>query len=178
MSAPDAVVQGMDTPDELRAMGFKGFSTVAALRDEGATSVPSVPGVWVVLRDLGGVPRFLERNTGANWRGRDPSETPDALGARWVARASVLYVAAAAGPGVRALLQQRVKRFLRFGMGRNVAHWEGRFIWQLAGSAALRVAWKPVSAAHARDAARQLLDAFVERHGVMPFANEAGEDSE
>jgi hypothetical protein len=178
VSAPDAIVNGMDTPEELRALGFTGFSTVATLRDEGAAGVPAEPGVWVVLRDVGGVPHFLARNTGANWRGKDPSETPDALGARWVARASVLYVAAAAGPGVRALLQQRVKRFLRFGMGRNVAHWEGRFVWQLAGSAALRVAWKPVPAAEARAAAQQLLDAFVERHGVMPFANEAGEEAE
>lgn len=176
MSAPDVTAPGMDTPDELRALGFEGFRTVAMLRDEGAASVPAEPGVWVVLRDVGGVPHFLARNSGANWRGKDPSETADALGARWVARASVLYVAAAAGPGVRALLQQRVKRFLRFGMGRNVAHWEGRYVWQLAGSSALKIAWKPLPAAEARGAAERLLEGFVQRHGVMPFANVAGED--
>ena len=98
MSAPDAIIPGMDRIDDLRAMGFTGFLTVSALRDEAAASVPAEPGVWVVLRDTSTVPHFLSRSTGALWRGQDPTETADALGARWVARASVLYVAVAAGP--------------------------------------------------------------------------------
>ena len=178
MNMPEAAISGTDTPEELRMFGFEGFSTVAALRDEAAASVPTTPGAWVVLRDVGGVPHFLSRNTGAMWRGQDPTELPDTLAARWVARAGVLYIGTAAGPGVRGLLQQRIKRFLRFGMGRNVAHWEGRFIWQLAGAAALRVAWKSVPPARAQATAQHRLDAFVERHGVMPFANGTGDDDE
>ncbi len=176
MTATTAAETGVDSVETLRALGFEGFRTVGALRDEAAGAVPAAAGVWVVLREGAGVPHFLPRSTGATWRGRDPSEPADALAARWVAHACVLYVAAAAGPGVRALLQQRIKRFLRFGAGRNVAHWEGRRVWQLAGASALRVAWKPLPAAEARAAARRLLEAFVKRHGAPPFANDTGDD--
>jgi len=166
--------------EDLQALGFTGFRTVGFLRDEAAVSVPAEPGVWLVMRDATGVPHFLARSTAAHWRGRDPSETADALGARWVARASVLYLAAAAGPGVRALLQQRVKRFLRFGMGRNVAHWEGRVVWQLSGATALRLAWKALPATKARAEAERLVGAFTDRYGLRPFANEdeAGDDDQ
>ncbi len=176
MNAADIELPSMDSPDELRALGFTGFRTVASLREESAASVPATAGVWVVIRDAASVPHFLPRSTGAEWRGMDPTETPDALAARWVPRACVMYVAEATGPGVRALLQQRIKRFLRFGAGRNVAHWSGRYVWQLAGASALRLAWWPMRPAEARTTAKRLLDAFVARHGMPPFAQDAGDD--
>jgi hypothetical protein len=166
---------GVDTLEDLKARGFEGFCTVAALRDESAAGVPAATGVWIVVRDSTLLPRFLLRSTGARWRGQDPTADIDALGTRWVARACMLYVGCAPGPGVRALLQQRIKRFLRFGLGRNVAHWEGRHVWQLAGAPALRVAWRVTPATGARAAARTLLEAFTERHGALPFANETEE---
>ena len=73
MSAAEAAVPGMETMEDLQALGFTGFRTVGFLRDEAAVSVPAEPGVWLVMRDATGVPHFLARSTAAHWRGRDPS---------------------------------------------------------------------------------------------------------
>ena len=113
------------------------------LRDEGAASVPAtrVSGSSCASR-----PRrcrtSCRSSTARRWRGKDPTLSADELGARWVPHACVLYVGLAPGAGVRHLLQQRVKRFLRFGGGRNVAHWGGRHVWQLADVSTLRIAWQ------------------------------------
>ena len=176
MNVPVSDGPGMSCVDDLRALGYEGFFTVSQLRDEGVDGVPIEPGAWVVLREgSSSVPRFLPRSTAATWRGQDPTQTADALGSRWVANAYVLYVGVAPGTGVRHLLQQRIKRFLRFGSGRNVAHWGGRFVWQLAGASSLRIAWRVTSAADARQAADETLAAFFDRHGMQPFANDTEE---
>lgn len=177
MNVPVSDGSGLATVDDLRALGYEGFLTVSQLRDESAESVPGEPGAWVVLREGSSqVPRFLPRSSAAPWRGQDPTQTADALGARWVANAYILYVGVAPGSGVRHLLQQRIKRFLRFGSGRNVAHWGGRFVWQLAGTASLRIAWRVTDADGARQAADETLKAFADRHSMQPFANDSEED--
>jgi hypothetical protein len=178
VSAAASPLPSVDTLDDLRALGFEGFLTIAALREAPGEGVPVAPGAWVVLRESPGLPHFLASSTGADWRGQDPTVSADTLGARWVANARILYVGAAPGLGVRALLQQRIKRFVRFGQGRRVAHWSGRYVWQLAGSAALRVAWRVTPAQQARGAADQVLAAFAGRHGMPPFANEPGAPEE
>lgn len=176
MSASSTLAHGVDTIDELRSRGFTGFHTVAMLRED-AGAVPVASGVWAVVRDAEGVPHFQSRSTGAVLRGEDPSLPADVLAARWVPRSCLLYVEAAPGTGVRHLLQQRVKRFLRFGQGRNVAPAGGQAIWQLAGTGGLRVAWRETAPDEARAAAADLRTAFEERHGQPPFGN-AGEEGE
>ena len=179
MSGPVAPRPGVAGIEDLRACGFEGFASVGQLRDEAAASVPVAPGAWIVVREsAAALPRFLPRSTASEWRGQDPTMSADALGVRWVPHACVLYVGVAPGTGVRHLLQQRVKRFLRFGDGRNVAHWSGRHVWQLASAASLRIAWKVTTPEGARGAADELLQVFQEHHGAQPFANEAGEADE
>jgi len=177
MSTPVADGRALASMEDLRAFGFEGFLSVSQLRDEGAECVPAEAGAWVVLREGSpALPNFQPRSSAAVWRGQDPTQTADELGLRWVPGAYVLYVGLAPGTGVRHLLQQRIKRFLRFGSGRNVAHWGGRRIWQLGGTASLRLAWRATGPGGARQAAQEILDAFAERHGVPPFANDTGED--
>jgi hypothetical protein len=57
-----------------------------------------------------------------------------------------------------------------------VGHWGGRYIWQLADSRELLVAWHAISWTEvARDYEKRLLGAFVEMHGgARPFANLVG----
>ena len=177
MNAPVADGRGLTCMDDLRRLGYEGFLTVSQLRDEGAASVPAAAGTWVVLRDVSSsLPHFQARSSAPSWRGQEPTQTADALGARWVAHAYVLYVGVAPGTGVRHLLQQRIKRFLRFGSGRNVAHWAGRSVWQLAGNATLRIAWRLASPEGARRDADAILRDFEERHGARPFANDLQDD--
>ena len=173
----------VDTVDGLRAAGFEGFVSARDLRREDCVSVPRENGVYVMLRPSGAEPRFNARGTAAFWRGQDPNVKVEVLADKWVPGASLLYVGRAAGTGVRGKLQQRVKRWLRFGEGKNVAHWSGRYVWQLADAYALPVAWKVCEDVAAEEAA--LLAEFAARHeSALPFANlredagEAGESDE
>jgi hypothetical protein len=64
-----------------------------------------------------------------------------------------------------------VKRYLRFGHGRVVGHWGGRFVWQLRDHTALRVCWKTTRAEDATPTETALQARFREHYGVLPFAN-------
>lgn len=169
----------LDSVAGLRAAGFEGFVSVRDLRREDCASVPKENGVYVMVREGDAEPRFNLRGTAAFWRGQDPNVKPEVLAEKWVPGAIVVYVGRAAGTGVRGKLQQRIKRLLRFGEGKNVAHWGGRHVWQLADAYSLPVAWKVCADAAAEEAA--LLAAFERAHGALPFANlrheSAGEES-
>ncbi len=164
-----ACAAGPDCIATLRAAGFEGFVSARDLRREDCAGVPRDTGVYVMVRESGEAPRFNPRGTAAFLRGMDPNVKIEALAEKWVAGGCVLYVGRARGPGVRSLLQQRIKRWLRFGEGRNVAHWGGRYVWQLADAYALPIAWKPCADAAGEEAA--LLAAFEQAYGAPPFAN-------
>ena len=70
----------------------------------------------------------------------------------------------------------RLRQYARFGAGAPVGHWGGRYIWQLADSSELLVAWHVISWYEiARDYERRLLKRFAELHdGRRPFANLTG----
>ena len=153
----------------LQAMGFEGFVSVRDLRRDDCRALPRENGVYVLVREREGEPRFNLRGTAAFWRGQNPNVKVEELAEKWVPGALVMYVGRAAGTGVRGKLQQRVKRMLRFGEGKNVAHWGGRHVWQLADAYELKVAWKAC-----KDAVRQevaMLNAFAAKHDALPFAN-------
>ena len=159
----------------LEAEGFAGFVTIGQLHRSGCAEVPDERGVYVVLVRGDAPHGFLARSTAPLWRKQDPTEREDVLAAHWVEGARLLYVGLAPGPGVRSRLRQRVKRFLRFGHGSVVAHWAGRYIWQLRESSRLEVAWR--SCGEAEDPAaieRALLARFERQHGALPFANARG----
>jgi hypothetical protein len=159
----------------LRGAGFEGFERVVDLQDNRSTAVPVAPGVYAVARESLGAPEFFVRSEGAHFRGKDPSVPIADLEARWVTGAQVLYLAHASGPGVRSLLQQRIKRYMRFGLGRNVAHVGGRYIWQLRGHGSLLVAWRVSTDDVPVEVEARLLNEFKTRHGRLPFANLEGE---
>lgn len=165
----------LDTIAGLRAAGFEGFVAVRDLRRDDCRAVPRENGVYVMVREGAAEPRFNPRGTAAFWRGQDPNVKPEVLAEKWVPGAIVMYVGRAAGTGVRGRLQQRIKRWLRFGEGKNVAHWDGRYVWQLADAYGLPVAWKVCDDAVREEAA--LLAAFDGRHGALPFANLRGESA-
>jgi hypothetical protein len=161
----------------LRGAGFEGFHSVSHLRESLCLEVPVERGVYVVVRDTDTAPEFLPRSVGGWYRHEDPTVGVDTLEEKWVDGAPVLYVGRARGPGVRSLLQQRVKRFIRFGQGKVVAHRGGRLVWQLRDHRALQLAWRSMSGEPASVEAG-LLEAFVAAHGRLPFANLPEETSE
>ena len=168
----------MDSRAYLESEGFEGFHLVGQLHAERCEGLPDAAGIYAIVRETPGPPEFMARSTAPVYRGEDPSRPVEELMARWVPGAELLYLGLAAGPGVRNLLKQRVKRMLRFGHGRVVGHWGGRFVWQLLDRAALRVAWNVTGDADAGERIGFILARFVEKHGVLPFANGASAGDE
>lgn len=162
--------------EDLAAEGFVGFLTVGQLHRSGCFEVPDERGAYLLLRGSEAPHRILPRSQAPAWRGEDPTRPVEELTARWVEDTALLYAAAAPGSGVRHRLRQRVKRLLRFGHGSVVGHWGGRFVWQLAESSRLVVAWRPCSDDEDPHAiVNDLLGRFERTHGVRPFANPSNE---
>jgi hypothetical protein len=160
------------TPGVLQADGFAGFLTIGQLHRSGCLEVPDAPGIYVVLMRDEAPHGFMRCSSAPVWRRQDPSVAESVLTAKWVEGAGLLYVGRASGPGVRSRLRQRLKRFLRFGHGSVVAHWSGRFIWQMREPSRLVLAWRVCD--EGEDPARlgaDLLSRFEQQYGVLPFAN-------
>ncbi len=149
------------TREGLAAEGFVGFVTWNDLLWE---DVPARPGVYVVVKECPDSPEVLSRNPAGWFKERDPTVGQATLEAAWVEGCSVVYV------GKAARLRTRLRQYRDHGQGRRVGHWGGRYIWQLGGSGHLRVAWKTTDE-DPRLLEQEMLVAFLERYGQLPFAN-------
>ena len=159
------------TRASLESAGFVGFQATVTLQLDRCERVPIERGVYVVTRDPEYPPQFRAKSPAGHYRGGDPTLPVEALSERWIAGATVLYIGVAPGTGVRALLQQRIKRTVRFGGGADIAHPGGAALWQLEGSMQLRFAWKTLDE-DPQPLAEALLAEFVARHGRAPFAQD------
>jgi hypothetical protein len=151
---------------DLEATGFEGWRTWDALR-EAEYPVPVKPLCYVIYRPSSAAPAFLDANPGGRFKGRDPTVPAPTLAAKWVTRAHAVNI------GKANVGRSRLKTYARFGAGDPVAHWGGRYIWQLADADELLVAWHEVGWQEtARDYEKRLLALFRHLHeGRLPFAN-------
>ena len=83
----------------------------------------------------------------------------------YVADSKIVYI------GKATSLKKRVGQLLRFGAGSAVGHWGGRYLWQLADSDNLLIAWKPIPTVDPRTEEARMLEEYVSLHGKLPFAN-------
>lgn len=143
---------------------FNGFVRVFNLRGEALKDIPDVPGVYMVLRDSVERPYFLVRGSGGYFKGKDPNVPLSELCANWVEGANVLYI------GKAKSLRKRISQYLRFGDGKPVGHWGGRYIWQLADAQELIFCWMPVIG-DADAVETEMICRFREHYGSRPFAN-------
>lgn len=157
------------TVEGLQAAGFTGFIPFSALP---AAPVPREPGVYIVLRTTDEAPDFLPTSPAGRFRGKDPTATREQLGKKWVIGCHVVYIGTATGgkKGDRTL-QRRLDEYRRHGTGERVAHWGGRYLWQLTDSADLLVCWQASTADDAENLETALLEEFETTHGRLPFAN-------
>ncbi len=149
------------TREGLAIEGFAGFVPWDELSlDE----VPASPGVYVVVKGSPDPPEILSRSPAGRFKDRDPTVGHATLEAAWVEGCSVLYI------GKAAWLRTRLRQYRDHGQGRPVGHWGGRYIWQVGGSGGLRVAWRATDE-DPRRVEQEMLAAFLERYGQLPFAN-------
>ncbi len=150
--------------DMYKEDGFEGFIPVAKLRE--ATSIlPENAGVYVVIRKSDVAPQFLEKGTGGFFKGKNPNVSIEVLTDNYVTESKTVYIGKAAN------LRKRLGQLLSFGAGAAIGHWGGRFLWQLADSVGLIVAWKITPGCDPRAIETQMIRSFVSVHGKRPFAN-------
>ncbi|MCH5216736.1 MAG: hypothetical protein J1F10_07315 [Muribaculaceae bacterium] len=160
-----------DEINNLRTWGFTGFIPVKDLRLI-SDKLPNIRGVYVVIRDKDITPTFVEKGSGGFFKGKDPNVSIDELKSNWVKDSKIVYIGKAGDPGKKATIKTRLEQYLRFGGGKNVGHYGGRFIWQLSDAEELLFAWKTLPDEIPSEIEAQLIDDFKKLHnGKRPFAN-------
>ena len=149
------------TSEELAAGGFVGF---LPWKDLSLEEIPAEQGVYVVLNASADPPELLSQSPAGRFKGRDPTASRTTLETAWVEGCPLVYIGKAAG------LRTRLRQYRDHGQGKPVGHWGGRYIWQLSDSDELLVAWKVTNDAPEL-VEREMLAAFVDRYGQLPFAN-------
>lgn len=147
-----------------KSEGFSGFVKVSDLRLK-TSMIPNGKGVYIVLREIEDEPEFLECGTGGYFKGKDPNVDISILKDNIVLGSGTMYI------GQTTNLRNRIRLLLRFGAGENVGHWGGRYLWQLADSENLLIAWKETPSEAPRAVESNMLADYVSDHGKLPFAN-------
>ena len=155
---------------DLEDCGFAGWRTWESLCATDLAEVPGGPAVYVVYRPAAGAPVFLDVNPGGHFKEKDPTVPVAQLQASWVATSHVIYI------GKADAARKRLTEFAKFGAGKKIGHWGGRYTWQLADSAEHLIAWHAISWGEAAaEYEKRLFAHFGELHaGARAFANLTG----
>lgn len=164
----ELIAMGLNRIEDVRQRGFGGFVPIFALQRSLCCEVPDRHGVYLVLRLSRSAPRFCAESTGGYFKGKNPAVNVDLLEEKWLMNALVLYIGKA-GPG--RTLRNRLKAYMQFGQGKPVAHWGGRYIWQLSQSDHLLVCWKTTGFSQPRTVEKKLIQEFEDLYEQLPFAN-------
>lgn len=165
------LIKDFNNLDSIREAGFIGFISVNNLFDD-YFQIPDTQGVYLVIRTNKNKPAFVENGSGGFFKNKNPNVAIDVLKENWVNDTCVLYIGKAGGKTSKSTLRKRIRQYLKFGHGKKVGHWGGRYIWQLQDSNELLLCWKPLSSNEASEIESMLVTAFKQQYGgKRPFAN-------
>ena len=151
--------------EKLMKDGFEGFVSVKDLKEDFKSGgIPKVEGVYHVLRLKDSEPEFLKKGTGGYHKGKEPNVCIDELRQNWIGAEPIVYI------GKATELYKRIQQYIKFGSGKDVGHYGGRYIWQLADSDDLIVCWKCVEDSRSVEAA-MIAEFKMNHEGKRPFAN-------
>ena len=129
--------------------------------------IPKETGIYCILLPEKFRIEFLEQGTGGAFKKRNPNVSLEELKNNWVEGTDILYIGKTDDS-----LRTRISAYLKFGDGKPIGHWGGRYIWQLANSQELLVGWKALPTEGGTGALEtQYLRQFYQEHGKLPFAN-------
>lgn len=160
------MIKDFNDIDEIKKDGFVGFMFMKDLFVD-SSMIPDSNGVYLVLNVKSWAGEFLSVGSGGHFKRKNPNVSVSELKANWVDNTKVVYI------GKATSLKNRLRQYFRFGQGKDVGHWGGRFIWQLKYSPDLVVCWKVLSS-KPREYEAELIQEFVSIYGVRPFANLVG----
>jgi hypothetical protein len=154
--------------EALESVGFSGWHQFSKLRNHVRDIGPTAGGVYVVYRNSNDAPTWLEKSTGGTWRG-DPSVETNELASNWHPDANIVYI----GKANEGQLRNRLRALCSFGEGGRGRHYGGRYIWQLADSSELLVAWRTfdVSEGDPYEIEQEMIADFIDDFQQRPFAN-------
>jgi len=130
--------------EELKKSGIQGFKSIKTLQIN-AASIPEHKGIYLIVTPENFKATLVEQGTGGYFKGKNPNVSLIELEANWVEDANIVYIGKGGGSSSNATLQSRLKHYLKFGEGKAVGHWGGRYIWQLKHSVDLIVCWKSLT---------------------------------
>lgn len=150
--------------EELKKDGFTGFKKMSELFLD-SSMIPVNKGVYFVLNIDNKTSSFLTTGTGGHFKGKNPNISMVDLQSNWVENTKVIYI------GKATSLKSRLRQYFSFGQGKNIGHYGGRLIWQIAYSKDLVVCWKALEAEDPRGYEAELIKLFVLKFSRRPFAN-------
>jgi hypothetical protein len=169
------------TESLLSRYGGRDYITVSEfLTDpqQALSRIPKTPGIYIVTTMHPAEPdAFLEVGTGGFFKGQNPNVSVQELRQKWVDGASILYIGRAGGAEIKgrkykSTLYTRINQLLKFGRGENIGHRGGRYLWQCEDSEDFQIHWYATSEdENPVTLERQLIEAFRENYGNLPFAN-------
>jgi len=163
--------------DALKTEGFMGFRNIKDLFLN-CSDVPNERGNYLVLYLGGDHPKFVPKGVGGFFKGKDPNRPIVELEKHWVPGTIVVYIGQAGGvikgKWSEQTLNDRISTYMKFGREKPVAHWGGRYIWQIQNYKDLVLCWKPLHD-KVRDpklCEHEMITEFKTQYdGKRPFAN-------
>lgn len=156
--------------ENIKSNGFTGFKTVKELWED-RSSIPKERGVYLVLDPNNENPQYITPGVGGFFKGRNPNVSIDELRTNHVPQTCVVYIGKAGSLTGNATLYSRIGQYLRFGQGKNVGHWGGRYIWQLKKHQDLLFCWKITPHYEPRLMESHIISDFDIQYHKRPFAN-------